>query len=144
MGKRVQCVNIGTLEDYENYKNGMVLKDLRFVGDAEVMIGRGVSIGLIVPQNWADFLRGDTDVMPPSGKRLSRWISVNERLPEEYGEYLAVVHGEVMECCYAPSGIGAIEGWSTCNADGFTFISPSDVSFWMPLPEPPLDATATS
>ena len=66
------------------------------------------------------------------------WVSVNDKLPEEYGNYLAVVDGEVTECTYSGPFIkGMIKGWSTCNANGLTWLRDEHVTCWMPLPEPP-------
>jgi len=57
----------------------------------------------------------------------NRWISVNDRLPEKYGEYFcstkARPHGWVV--------VYAKVGW-ICSDD-------YPVTHWMPLPEPPED-----
>lgn len=67
-----------------------------------------------------------------------KWISVKDRLPEEYGNYLAVVDGEVTECTYSgPFVKGIITGWSTCEANGLKWLHDEHVTCWMPLPEPP-------
>ena len=67
----------------------------------------------------------------------NKWVSVDDRLPDESGAYLGVVDGEVMEVNYSPKTKGLICVWSTCNADGFTPLTDSQVTHWMPLPEPP-------
>jgi len=69
---------------------------------------------------------------------IGGWISVKDRLPEEYGNCLAVVDGEVTECTYfGPFIKGIISGWSTCKANGFKWLRDEHVTCWMPLPEPP-------
>ena len=71
-----------------------------------------------------------------------KWISVKDRLPEEYGNYLAVVDGEVTECTYSGPFIkGMINGWSTCNANGLKWLRDEHVTYWIPLPEPPKEET---
>ena len=70
------------------------------------------------------------------------WISVKDRMPEEYGNYLAVVDGEVTECTYSRPFIkGIINGWSLCNANGFKWLRDEHVTCWMPLPEPQKEET---
>ena len=66
-----------------------------------------------------------------------QWISVKDRPPCEYGNYLAVVDGEVMECLYSTPNTGLICAWSTCDAYGFKSIPDTKITHWMPLPEPP-------
>lgn len=66
------------------------------------------------------------------------WISVKDRLPEEYGNYIAVVDGKATECTYSgPLIKGIITGWSTCESDGMKWLRDEQVTHWMPLPEPP-------
>lgn len=67
-----------------------------------------------------------------------KWNSVKDGLPGEYGNYLAVVNGEVEECTYAsPLMKGIISGWSTCEAGGIKWLRDEQVTHWMPLPEAP-------
>lgn len=63
-----------------------------------------------------------------------RWVRCEEE-PKEYGNYLAVVNGEVMEVTY--SDMRDDWKWSTCDAEGFIWIRSELVTHWMPLPEPP-------
>lgn len=79
---------------------------------------------------------------------MAEWISVKDRLPKEGGKYL----------CYIPDGKGYQEilgfAWNLEAVDEFDFYHQnyagfygydsedgyfeySDVSHWMPLPEPP-------
>lgn len=71
---------------------------------------------------------------------MGEWISVEDRLPEDYGNYLgACIDGEVTEVTFIPNTNAAYRGlhWSTCDADGFKWLTNDDVTHWMPLPEPP-------
>ena len=68
-----------------------------------------------------------------SAQLEQKWVSVSERLPDEYGNYIAdTKSGGIEECTYYPEK----NRWSTCEADGITYLSESDVIAWMPLPEP--------
>ena len=68
----------------------------------------------------------------------SPWNRVEEP-PKEYGNYIAVVNGEVMEVTY--SDMKDDWKWSTCDADGFVWIRSELVTHWMPMPEPPKEET---
>ena len=70
----------------------------------------------------------------PTIPAASPWHRVEET-PKEYGNYLAVVNGEVMEVTY--SDMRDDWKWSTCDAEGFVWIRSESVTHWMPLPEPP-------
>ena len=86
--------------------------------------------------------RHSTDVAFDMEKRLdeipaaSPWHRVEEP-PKEYGNYLAVVNGEVMEVTYSDISMRDDWNWSTCDAEGFVWIRSESVTHWMPLPEPP-------
>lgn len=71
---------------------------------------------------------------PADAPTASPWHRVEEP-PKEYGNYLAVVNGEVMEVTY--SDMRDDWKWSTCDADGFAWIRSELVTHWMPMPEPP-------
>lgn len=61
------------------------------------------------------------------------WISVKDRLPDDDGEVLAVSFGEVLIANY-------FNGWFRYIEDEDGNLIPTDdidVSYWMPLPEPP-------
>ncbi len=64
------------------------------------------------------------------------WIPVSERLPSEYGEYLATVDKETIEVTYVPETKGLVKGWSTCDAYGYKGLSDDDVIAWRPKPTP--------
>lgn len=75
----------------------------------------------------------------PAIDAVPRWIPCEERLPEEYGLYIATMNdGSVQECSYVPTDYGDVllNGWSTCEASGFKVLNENDVLAWMPLPEP--------
>lgn len=64
------------------------------------------------------------------------WIPCQERLPEQYGNYLISIDGEELD-------IGTINpydhrGWSLCDANGFYWANDRalNITAWMPLPEP--------
>lgn len=84
-------------------------------------------------KKWAMAIEAISDI--PSA---TEWIPCSERLPSEYGEYLATVDGEAIEVSYVPKTLhqGLIKGWSTCEADGFKKLSDDEVIAWMPLPSP--------
>ena len=70
---------------------------------------------------------------------VPQWIPCEERLPEEYGLYLATMNdGFVQECSYVPTDYGDIllTGWNTCEAFGFKVLNETDVLAWMQLPKP--------
>ena len=67
-----------------------------------------------------------------------QWIPCSERLPEEYGNYLATMDdGDVQECTYSPEKNTPFMrgGWSTCEADGIVYLDIAEVIAWTPLPE---------
>ena len=81
------------------------------------------------------YMRGQSDAF----KRM--WIPCDEMLPEEHGEYLVTLQGEhdpgfAVTASFVPDNIrGLIDGWSTCDADGYVKLSSQEVIAWMPLPE---------
>lgn len=64
------------------------------------------------------------------GQHTSRWISVEERLPEKGDVVLTVWRGEIEFARYTPHRLG----WYNLTA---RYDSPNAVTHWMPLPEPP-------
>ena len=88
-----------------------------------------------------NFTRMDICEMLDEAPTVGGWISTKDRLPDQYGEYLAVVSGEVMEVTFCQPIRYYKDGrkWSTCNADGFEWLNDGDVTYWMPLPEPPME-----
>lgn len=69
------------------------------------------------------------------GVTAQEWISVTDRLPDDYGLYLIVCGGKV-QCAYR-EGFLFSEIWNDDLTGGFSIIPDSKVTHWMPLPEPP-------
>lgn len=88
--------------------------------------------GELSNSEWVDFIQWLKD--EPTVEPASPWHRVEEP-PKEYGNYLAVVNGEVMEVTY--SDMRDDWKWSTCDAEGFLWIRSESVTHWMPMPEPP-------
>lgn len=62
-------------------------------------------------------------------EKVPHWISVKNRLPEEDGNYLAVMDGDLC---------GQEEPFtSMCGIEKGKWDEPNMVLYWMPLPEPP-------
>lgn len=71
----------------------------------------------------------------------SEWISVDERLPDNYRAVLVACDGLTIGG-YAQIAIGSYGGgfWSIADADGTMYLTKymrCVVTHWMPLPEPP-------
>jgi hypothetical protein len=92
---------------------------------------------LHITSDCAEFL------MNSLGYRKQEWISVDERLPKEYGDYLVAVkinklwetegeHG-VSVACFVISEIPNVNGWHIEIEDGYQY----EITHWMPLPEAP-------
>ena len=76
--------------------------------------------------------------------RVPKWISVEDRLPEESGLYIT------FGCTAVPvrlphnfdKDMGKFGVWWDYDTDGkkhprYRFIEAEDITHWMPLPEPP-------
>lgn len=70
---------------------------------------------------------------------MSEWISVKDRLPEESGAYLVHfgTHASVLEYSAVHKAFNAFDDHSEFLVER-TRLNPSH---WMPLPEPPKEAT---
>ena len=66
-----------------------------------------------------------------------RWISVEERLPEESGRYIVLrKSGDCLNCCYEKER----DSWGVLidmGEAGALWVAYNGVTHWMPLPEPP-------
>lgn len=71
-----------------------------------------------------------------AGYRKQEWISVDERLPEKTGLYLIVWDGSVA-AAYRHTHWTLGEFWNNDLDGGISVIPDSEVTHWMPLPEPP-------
>ena len=74
-------------------------------------------------------------------RKQSEWISVDERLPDNYRAVLVACDGLTIGG-YAQIAIGSYGGgfWSIADADGTMYLTKymrCVVTHWMPLPEPP-------
>jgi hypothetical protein len=76
-----------------------------------------------------------TAVPPPGFEmvRLSQWIPVSERLPEEDVDVLVMTHYGMHVADLDEDGM-----WNASHGDSWQFPLPTH---WMPLPEPPQEAT---
>ena len=79
---------------------------------------------------------------------MAEWISVKERLPEENGRYLCniPIYEGYQEVLYFATNLEAVDDYDFYhrNHAGFFdyehkygYCEHSDVTHWMPLPEPP-------
>lgn len=96
-------------------------------------------VDLARAKHWDGHTEADAETRLMSlAQQESQWIPCGERLPEEYGDYICTMeNGQVQECGFVPENQrGLVDGWSTCEADGYKFIGYVDVLAWMPLPEP--------
>ena len=70
-------------------------------------------------------------------REAERWISVKERLPEDYGNYLVFTSDNDIDIgTYQPRYI--VGTWSMCDANGFYWADDKDIKViaWKPLPKP--------
>ena len=69
-----------------------------------------------------------------AGYRKQEWISVEDRLPEETGEYLIIDKSGVMYLAPYSSRYRAFNATDEDDGDRWRI---KDTTHWMPLPEPP-------
>ena len=86
-------------------------------------------------QNFAPTNRKLTDHLIANGVTVQEWISVKDRLPEEYGWYLVVTNGEVLAAKRDPFLFRDI--WNCDGTGGFAIIKDDEVTHWMPMPPAP-------
>ena len=66
-----------------------------------------------------------------AGYRKQEWISVDERLPEDYGDVICHTRkGSIWQLTYNPK-------YRLFNVSCDNVEDAMDVDYWMPLPEPP-------
>lgn len=73
------------------------------------------------------------DYLIANGVRISPWISVKDRLPEDQRSVLTLNgHGKIkIMCLWSKRG----ELWTWIYQE--RFVHYNDITHWMPLPEPP-------
>lgn len=92
-----------------------------------------------VARDIATIIENEKDMRVIRENAEQKWIPCSERLPEEYGNYLATMDdGDVQECSYSPEKDKPYfrGGWSTCDADGITFLDIAEVVAWKTMPKP--------
>jgi len=92
-----------------------------------------------VARDMATIIENEKDMRVIRENAEQKWIPCKEMLPKEYGRYLATMDdGDVQECSYSPEKDKPFlrGGWSTCDADGITFLDIAEVIAWRPLPDP--------
>ena len=77
---------------------------------------------------------------------MNEWISVKDRLPEIDGNVLVIVNGRphknvTLESAYELAEFSPAFGWIM---EMWPEWETPDVTHWMPLPEPPEEANATT
>jgi hypothetical protein len=65
----------------------------------------------------------------------NKWISVNDRLPEEGVQVLTYTEGEIIEGCVGQYGWSYT--WLNCHGCGCCGENDDKTTHWMPLPDPP-------
>ena len=71
---------------------------------------------------------------------MSEWISVKDRLPEDYSKVLIILiyrEGEKIAYVYGLAQYHSHNGWYNGNSSGA--VLDNLVKYWMPLPSPPED-----
>ena len=88
--------------------------------------------GVCNPTNKCNAYKYAKRVIEAGYEPRSEWISVDERLPDEDGEYLTW-NGLIYFLIWFNASLGL---WNV-SEDGDTSSAISGVTHWMPLPEPP-------
>lgn len=117
-----------------------VLSDYFHIGDSyHYVLGRDKAAFGIGTMSTDDFKEYDTDDvaeiaahLEAVGVSIQQWISVSERLPEEFVSVLVCIPSEnplpTVKEAYLANG-----AWATKMAIFFM----EEVTHWMPMPEPP-------
>lgn len=68
-------------------------------------------------------------------READRWISVKERLPDEYGNYLVLTSNNDIDIGLYHSNTP--DAWSLCDANGFYWEREKgiEITHWRPLPK---------
>jgi hypothetical protein len=88
----------------------------------------------------AGFLAGyqaAKDQFADSSKVMPQWISVKDRLPEIWDDYLAFGYGPTIPaCCFVAAYDPKINKWYEMSTD---WDLTETIKYWMPLPKTPED-----
>ncbi len=75
------------------------------------------------------------DQFADDSKVMPQWISVNDRLPEIWDEYLAFGYGPTIPaCCFVAAYNPKINKWYEMSTD---WDLTETIKYWMPLPKTP-------
>lgn len=81
-----------------------------------------------------EILYGTIKAKPLNISHNDKWISVNERLPDDWDNYLVSLGKTTGELTYHPE-----HKWCWIEEDGYVTDFNSSVTHWQPLPEPPTE-----
>jgi hypothetical protein len=77
------------------------------------------------------------DQFADSSKVMPQWISVKDRLPEIWDDYLAFGYGPTIPaCCFVAAYDPKINKWYEMSTD---WDLTETIKYWMPLPKTPED-----
>ena len=69
---------------------------------------------------------------------MSEWINCDDEMPDASGHYLIVYGGNTREAYWSPREFDfEVTCWVVSNYSGEHEIDPSEIEYWMHLPEPP-------
>lgn len=123
------------------------IEEMAKVIETTEQIARDAHCGIPSPRMYAKDLywkgyRKQSEPISCDHEKGGEWISVDERLPNNYRAVLVACEGLTIGG-YAPIAIGSYGGgfWSIADADGTMYLTKymrCIVTHWMPLPEPPM------
>lgn len=88
-----------------------------------------VSLNLYIPQSRKEEIR---ELVRGALSGDDGWVSVEDRLPEEWDNYLVSFKKTTGELTYHP-----YHKWCWIGEDGYVMEYNLSVTHWMPLPQPP-------
>ena len=81
--------------------------------------------------NFDDLCDAAYRIVHIAGYRKQEWISVEERLPDKYGDYICCTrNGTIWQLTYNPK-------YKLFNVSHDNVENAMDVTYWMPLPQAP-------
>jgi hypothetical protein len=90
--------------------------------------GKGLSRG-----NWVHLKDDLCAIQMPDPHLVMEWISVDDRLPEDYTWVLCYGDSAISTCGYSKRE--GFNHWDLKRAPG---LNTDDITHWMPLPKPPM------